>query len=217
MDISWNISIDGAVEYQVYIESETIDSIENLTALTIIPHTTTAPTMMLNTTALGITTIDNDGTYVAVVAFDSYGNATTEFSMVGPVVSLNNSLRSAELTYDLSTTGSSENDGFGLSALDSVYLNITLASGDSLLAGESLELRLKPQQPASPFPVPLMQMVSGRQLRLRTSPNSERHLPRSLTMQASPSTTLETLEMPPRNQLGRLRLRLRVQVCFELQ
>jgi hypothetical protein len=143
LDISWDISIDGAVEYQVYIESQTIDSLDNLTALTTIPHTTTAPTMMLNTTALGIATIDNDGTYVAVVAFDSYGNATTEFSMVGPVVSLNNSLRSAELTYELSTTGSSENDGFGLSALDSVYLNITLASGESLLAGESLELTIE--------------------------------------------------------------------------
>lgn len=143
LDISWDISIDGAVEYQVYIESESIDSIENLTALTTIPHTTTAPTMMLNTTPLGITTIDNEGTYVAVVAFDSYGNATTEFSMVGPVVSLNNSLRSAELTYDLTTTGSNENDGFGLSALDSVYLNITLASGESLLAGESLELTIE--------------------------------------------------------------------------
>ena len=80
---------------------------------------------------------------MAVVAFDSYGNATTEFSMVGPVASLNNSLRSAELTYDLSTTGSSENDGFGLSALDSIYLNITLASGESLLAGESLELTIE--------------------------------------------------------------------------
>jgi hypothetical protein len=143
LDISWDISIDGAVEYQVYIESQTIDSLDNLTALTTIPHTTTAPTMMLNTTALGIATIDNDGTYVAVIAFDSYGNATTEFSMVGPVVSLNNSLRSAELTYELSTTGSSENDGFGLSALDSVYLNITLASGESLLAGESLELTIE--------------------------------------------------------------------------
>jgi len=143
LDISWDISIDGAVEYQVYIESQAIDSLDNITAVATIPHTTTDPTMMLNTTALGITTNDNDGTYVAVVAFDSYGNATTEFSMVGPVLSLNNSLRSAELTYVLSTTGSSENDEFGLSALDSVYLNITLTSGESPLVGEPLELTIE--------------------------------------------------------------------------
>ena len=142
IDVTWNISIDGAVEYRVYVETQAIEALDGLQAIATLPHSTSNATMMVSTANLGLITIDGDAYYAAVVAFDGYGNATESFASVGPISSLNNSLRSALIEYDLSSTGSSGQDDFSLSALDSLYLNITLSADGTPLSGENLELEI---------------------------------------------------------------------------
>ena len=143
LEITWNISIDGALEYKVYMENQGIESLDNLSAIATITHTTTNQTMSLSTADLGLITDDTIAYFIAVVAYDNYGNATDEFSSVGPVMSLNNSQRTAHIEYDLSTSGGFDQDQFGISALDSIHLNITLTSDGVPLADELLYLTIE--------------------------------------------------------------------------
>ncbi|MAZ43392.1 MAG: hypothetical protein CMB19_05630 [Euryarchaeota archaeon] len=143
LDFMWNISIDGAVEYRAYLETQSIQNLSGLQPIATIAHTTDHPTMSLSTADEGITTIDGVEYYAAVVAFDGYGNSTSAFSTLGPVVSLNNSQRTAHIDYDLSTSGDFDQDQFGISALDSIHLNITLTSDGIPLAGEPLYLTIE--------------------------------------------------------------------------
>ena len=143
LDFIWNISIDGAVEYRVYLEAQSIENLSDLQPIATIAHTTENPTMSLSTGDVNTTTIDGLEYYAAVVAFDGYGNSTSAFSTLGPVVSLNNSQRIAHIEYDLSTSGGFDQDQFGISALDSIHLNITLTSDGIPLAGELLYLTIE--------------------------------------------------------------------------
>lgn len=140
LDVTWSISDDGPVEYRVYVESSNITSLDGLVAIATLPHTTNQPTMSVNTAELGSILVDGTPYYAAVVAFDNYGNATSFFSTAGPVSPLNNSMRSALIEYTLSSSSDHTLNQFGLSALDSLYLNITLSANGDLLAGEDLEL-----------------------------------------------------------------------------
>ena len=143
LDLSWNISIDGAVEYGVYLETQAIETIDALQPIATIAHSTENPIMALSTLDEGLTIVDGTDYYAAVVAFDEYGNATASFSALGPVISLNNSQRTALIEYDLSSS-STYNDGeFGLSALDSLFLNITLTADGAPLEGEPLSLTIE--------------------------------------------------------------------------
>ena len=60
--------------------------------------------MSVNTAEVGSILVDGTPYYAAVVAFDSYGNATSSFSTAGPVSPLNNSMRSALIEYTLSSS-----------------------------------------------------------------------------------------------------------------
>ena len=151
IDVSWDISIDGAIEYQVFVEEQSIESIAGLVALATISHSTVNQTMSVTTADLGLVTIDGNEYYASVVAFDEYGNATESISSVGPILSLNNSMRSAVLDYELSTSGEYTSEQFGLSALDSLYLNISLSANNTPLSGESIEMDIT----ASGVTVPL--------------------------------------------------------------
>ena len=143
LDLSWNISIDGAVEYGVYLETQAIEEIDVLQPIATIEHSTENQIMVLSTVDEGLTIIDGTDYYAAVVAFDEYGNATTSFSALGPVISLNNSQRTALIEYDLSTSSTYDDGGFGLSALDSLHLNITLTADGVPLEGELVSLTIE--------------------------------------------------------------------------
>ena len=143
LDLSWNISIDGAVEYGVYLETQAIETIDALQPIATIAHSTENPIMALSTLDEGLTIVDGTDYYAAVVAFDEYGNATASFSALGPVISLNNSQRTALIEYDLSTSSTYSDGEFGLSALDSLFLNITLTADGAPLEGEPLSLTIE--------------------------------------------------------------------------
>ncbi|MDA8818589.1 VCBS repeat-containing protein, partial [Candidatus Poseidoniales archaeon] len=143
LDLSWNISIDGAVEYGVYLETQAIETIDALQPIATIAHSTENPIMSLSTVEEGLPIVDGTDYYAAIVAFDEYGNATTSFSALGPVISLNNSQRMALIEYDLSTSSTYDDGGFGLSALDSLRLNITLTADGVPLEGELVSLTIE--------------------------------------------------------------------------
>jgi len=143
-DLAWNASLDAPSEYRVYVEPFEILTLENLTELT---STTTASgpgsfSMNLTTTSDGTPLVDRTDYWVAVVAYDEYGNTSEQFSSIGPVHTLNNSLRLSELTLNLSTSGHHDSTSFVMSALDSLDLTVTLTSEGETLPSQDLSLHI---------------------------------------------------------------------------
>ncbi|MBT6528341.1 MAG: hypothetical protein HOM04_07505, partial [Euryarchaeota archaeon] len=144
-DLAWNASLDAPSEYRVYVEPFEILTLENLTELT---STTTASgpgsfSMNLTTTSDGTPLVDRTDYWVAVVAYDEYGNTSEQFSSIGPVHTLNNSLRLSELTLNLSTSGHHDSTSFVMSALDSLDLTVTLTSEGETLPSQDLSLHIE--------------------------------------------------------------------------
>ena len=141
-DVAWNASLDAPSEYRVFVEAFEILTLENLTELA---TTTTSSasgifSMNITTTGDGTPLIDRTDYWVAVVAYDEYGNTSEQFSSVGPVYTLNNSLRQSNLTLNLSSSGSYSSTSFEMSALDSLNITVTLVSEGLPLPSQDLTM-----------------------------------------------------------------------------
>ena len=144
-DLAWDASLDAPSEYRVFVEPFEILTLENLTELT---STSTASgpgafSMNVTTTSDGTPLIDRTDYWVAVVAYDEYGNTSEQFSSIGPVYTLNNSLRLTELTLDITTSGHYDSSSFVMSALDSLNLTVTLTSEGETLPSQDLSLHIE--------------------------------------------------------------------------
>ena len=144
-DLAWDASLDAPSEYRVYVEPFEILTLENLIELT---STTTASgsgsfTMNITTTSDGTPLIDRTDYWIAVAAYDEYGNTSEQFSSIGPVHTLNNSLRLSELTLNLTTSGHYDSTSFVMSALDSLNFTVTLTSEGETLPSQDLSLNFE--------------------------------------------------------------------------
>ena len=140
LDVTWNDSTDVISEYEVFVESQEIISVQSLSSVSTVSPFTGSHTMNVTSEGNGDALLDQTDYWVAVVAYDSYGNTSSNFSLFGPVQSQNNSLRSTEITFDLVTSGSSDASSFQISALDSLHLNLTLTGAGEGIPGQDLDL-----------------------------------------------------------------------------
>lgn len=140
LDITWSDSADVISEYKVFVESEEIVSVQSLSSVSTVSPFTGSYTMNVTIEGNGDALLDYTDYWIAVVAYDSYGNTSSNFSLFGPIQSQNNSLRSTDITFDLVTSGSSDASSFQTSALDSLHLNLTLSGAGEAIPGQDLDL-----------------------------------------------------------------------------
>ena len=140
LDVTWNASTDVVFEYKVFVDSEEIVSVQSLTPVTTVNPFTGSYTMNVTNEGNGDALLTRTDYWVAVLAYDSYGNTSANFSLFGPVQAQNNSLRSTEITFDLATSGYSDATSFEFSALDSLHLNLTLSSAGEGIPAQDLDL-----------------------------------------------------------------------------
>ena len=76
------------------------------------------------------------------MAYDEYGNTSEQFSSVGPVNTLNNSLRASNITLSVTSSGSTTASSFEMSALDSLNITATLTSEGEALPLQNMSLRI---------------------------------------------------------------------------
>ncbi|MCP2504916.1 MAG: hypothetical protein NLN65_06450, partial [Candidatus Poseidoniaceae archaeon] len=140
LDVAWDASLDLVSEYKMFIETEAITSLQSLTSVSTFEPFSNQITTSITVDGSGNTLIERTNYWVAVVAYDSYGNFTNNFSSFGPVQPQNNSLRSSELTFEISSSGFSNTSWFEISALDSLNLNLTLSSAGEGIPSQDLTL-----------------------------------------------------------------------------
>jgi len=140
LNITWDASMDLISEYKIFVNPSEIFSLQELTPVSIITPFTGTFTTNITTDGNGNPLTDRTDYWVAVVAYDSYGNATSNFSLAGPVQSQNNSLRISEITFGISSSGFSNSSWFEISAMDSLDLSLTLSSEGEGIPSQNLAL-----------------------------------------------------------------------------
>lgn len=141
-DLGWNASFDAPSEYRVFVEAFEILTLDNLTEFAITNTSSTPGSFFMNITTTGDGTplVDRTDYWIAVVAYDEYGNTSEQFSSVGPVHTLNNSLRQSQLTLSLSSSGTYNATFFEMSALDSLNVTVALTSEGAGLESQDLSM-----------------------------------------------------------------------------
>ena len=138
--VSWNASEELVSEYRIFVESEEIFSLQSYTSVDTITPFVGSLTTNVTTQGNGDALVDRTDYWLAVAAYDSYGNTSSNFALFGPVQSQNNSLRSTNIVFDLVTSGFSDGSSFEISALDSMHLNISLMSAGEGIPAQDLDL-----------------------------------------------------------------------------
>ena len=144
LDLAWDALLNTPSDYRVFVESTEILSLENLTELvtTNTPSGSASYSLNITTTSDGSPLVDHVDYWVAVVAYDEYGNTSEQFSSVGPVNTLNNSLRASNITLSVTSSGSTTASSFEMSALDSLNITATLTSEGEALPLQNMSLRI---------------------------------------------------------------------------
>lgn len=140
LSLSWDASLDLPLEYRIFVESTEIQSVDNLSALSTVQPFSGSYSTNITTTSNGALLVDRTDYWVAVVAYDEYGNASEQFTSIGPVQSLNNSLRVSTLSIAATTSGLFSETSFALGASDSLYLNVTLMGDDEPIPSQEVAL-----------------------------------------------------------------------------
>jgi len=145
LTIGWNASIDATQDYKVFIETTEILSLENRSEVATIPAFTGNYSATFASDGNGTLLQDGTAYWVSVVAYDEYGNTSSQYSSFGPAYTVNNSIRTSSLSLSIETSGFSNSTYFEMSALDSLHLNVTLSSGATPLVSQNLSLTMTGQ------------------------------------------------------------------------
>ena len=143
LDVTWNSSVESVTHYEIFIETQPFQSVSDLTSVATFSSpfsSSMSATLMMDSNQSSL--VDRTDYWVAVIAYDVYGNSSFNISVVGPVQSQNNSLRQSQLSVEMWTSGSSTATSFEISALDSLSLNVTLASGGTGIPYQEVSLTL---------------------------------------------------------------------------
>ena len=140
LSVTWNASTELVSEYRIFVEAEEIISLQSYTPVMTMNPFIGSLTTNVTTQGNGDVLVDRTDYWLAVAAYDSYGNTSTNFALFGPVQSQNNSLRSTEIAFEMETSGSFSANFFEISALDSLYLNLTLSSAGEGIPMQNLDL-----------------------------------------------------------------------------
>ena len=140
LDVTWNASADLVSEYRIFVETEEILSLDSFTSVATVSPFIGSLTTNVTSDGNGDILVDRTDYWVAVAAYDTYGNTSTNLALFGPVQSQNNSLRSTDIIFEMSTSGFSNASLFEISALDSLHLNLTLLSAGEGIPSQNLDL-----------------------------------------------------------------------------
>ena len=107
MNITWDKGDASVVEHRIYVYGTDFSSLANKTA----SHVTNASTFTIEiqTDSDGLALVDGSPYYVAVVGYDSYGNASDNVSTFGPAYTRNNTALPTTLVVTYSALPEEEN------------------------------------------------------------------------------------------------------------
>ena len=137
LDIAWDAGDDTITEYKIYISP---NNATNHSSLNLSSYSGARTPDVINAT-LSCCSADSqliDGTayWVSIIGFDTLGNTTEEIQSYGPVYTRNDTLRSANLTWNISASSHQQEDH--LDAAGPLDVSLTLMAEGQAIEGEEL-------------------------------------------------------------------------------
>lgn len=137
LDISWSQGDASITLYEVYISTANITNYSSLSGQTFsASFTPDVLSATLSCCASGSSLIDGTAYWVSVIGLDALGNTTAEIQSYGPVYTRNDTLRSANLVWDVSA--STHQQQMHLDASGPLHVNLTLMTEGQPVVGEQL-------------------------------------------------------------------------------
>jgi len=137
LDIAWDEGDDTITEYKIYISTT---NATNRSSLNLSSFSGAITPDVVNITLSCCSSdsqlIDGVAYWVSIIGFDSLGNTTEEVQSYGPVYTRNDTLRSANLTWDISASSHQQEDH--LDAAGPLDVSLTLMAEGQPIAGEEL-------------------------------------------------------------------------------
>ena len=143
LDITWLAGDDTITEYKIYINTMNVSNISSTVTLASYSGTTTPD--ILNATvsccALDLQLVDGTAYWVSVIGYDSLGNTTDAIQSFGPVYTRNDTIRPADLTWNIST--SAHQQQIHLEATGPLDVNLNLMGDGQPIEGEQLWFKME--------------------------------------------------------------------------
>ena len=137
LDIAWDAGDDTITEYKIYISSNNVTNVSSLNYSSYSgARTPDVVNVTLSCCSSESQLIDGTAYWVSVIGFDSLGNTTEEIQSYGPVYTRNDTLRSANLTWNISAS-SHQQEGH-LDAAGPLNASLTLMAEGQPIEGEEL-------------------------------------------------------------------------------
>ena len=137
LDIAWDAGDDTIAEYNIYIST---NNVTNVSSLNYSSHSGARTPDVVNVTLSCCSSdsqlIDGTAYWVSIIGYDSLGNTTEEIQSYGPVYTRNDTLRPANLTWNISASSHQQEDH--LDAAGPLDVSLTLMAEGQAIEGEEL-------------------------------------------------------------------------------
>ena len=143
LDIAWPAGDDTITEYKIYINTMNVSNLSSTVALASYSGSTTPD--ILNATvsccALDLQLVDGTAYWVSVIGYDALGNTTDAIQSFGPVYTRNDTIRPADLTWNISA--STHQQQLHLEAAGPLDVNLNLMADGQPIEGEQLWFKME--------------------------------------------------------------------------
>ncbi len=137
LDIAWDAGDDTITEYNIYISTNNATNVSSLNYSSYSgARTPDVVNVTLSCCSSESQLIDGTAYWVSIIGYDSLGNTTEEIQSYGPVYTRNDTLRSANLTWNISA--SSHQQESHLDAAGPLDVSLTLMAEGQSIEGEEL-------------------------------------------------------------------------------
>ena len=143
LDITWSAGDDTITEYKIYINTMNVSNLSSTIALASYSGTITPDILSATVSccALNSQLVDGTAYWVSVIGYDALGNTTDAIQAFGPVYTRNDTIRPADLTWNISA--STHQQQMHLEAAGALDVNLNLMADGQPIEGEQLWLKME--------------------------------------------------------------------------
>ena len=143
LDITWLAGDDTITEYKLYINTMNVSNLSSTVALASYSGTMTPDILSATVSCCASDSQLVDGTayWVSVIGYDSLGNTTDAIQAFGPVYTRNDTIRPANLTWNISAN--THQQQMHLEAAGPLAVNLNLMADGQPIEGEQLWFKME--------------------------------------------------------------------------
>jgi len=143
LDITWLAGDDTITEYKIYINTMNVSNLSSTVAVASYSGTMTPDILSATVSccAMDLQLVDGTAYWVSVIGYDSLGNTTDAIQAFGPVYTRNDTIRPANLTWNISAN--THQQQMHLEAAGPLAVNLNLMADGQPIEGEQLWFKME--------------------------------------------------------------------------